>query len=214
MNPKSEVISIKRNDPLFPASLTSYLGESAPEAVQLLGHREILDHHTIAVFSSGKCPGKLIIRTSDLMMQLRLSEVAFIGGFHSPVERECLSILLAGKNPVIICLPRSLIRMRVPTGLKTGLVEGRLAFLSCFTRNLKRATSKSSEIRNLFAAALADIIFVAYAAPNSMTERLAQTTLAWGKPVYTIPDDKNQNLLALGAKAMDGVNLVAVLSSK
>ena len=63
----------------------------------------------LALFCSVKCPGKLIMDTYDLAQHLRDIGVTVISGFHSPMEQECLHILLRSPNPVIWCLARGLL---------------------------------------------------------------------------------------------------------
>lgn len=53
-------------------------------------------------------------------------------------------------------------------------------------------------------AALAEKVFVAYAAPGSKTEMLCQKVLEWGKPLLTFNSKENQSLLALGAMPFPG----------
>lgn len=89
---------IKRDDPRYPRSLVQHLGHSAPVELSALGNFDILQKKTLALFCSVKCPGDLILKTYDLAQQLREAEVSVIGGFHSPMERECLTILLRGNQ--------------------------------------------------------------------------------------------------------------------
>jgi hypothetical protein len=77
------------------------------------------------------------------------------------MERECLNILLKGKQPVIICPARSLEGTRVKTEFRKPLEEGRLLILSPFSsEKQKRISSGSALERNCFVAALADSIFI------------------------------------------------------
>lgn len=123
-----------------------------------------------------------------------------IGGFHSPMEKGCLSLLLRGTQPVIICPARSLEKMRVPAEWRTPLAKGRLLLLSPFTENNHRMTASLAHKRNEFVARLADKVFVAHAAPDSKTERFCRDALPWGKPLLTLENDDNAHLLALGAR--------------
>jgi hypothetical protein len=79
-----------------------------------------------------------------------------ISGFHSPLEKEVLRILLEHKHPVIVALGRALYK-RVPPNLQHAFDEGRLLFVSF--RGYSRHSSKSSEIRNWKAAGLADEVY-------------------------------------------------------
>jgi predicted Rossmann fold nucleotide-binding protein DprA/Smf involved in DNA uptake len=154
---------------------------------------------TLALYCSVKCPGNLILQTYDLAQKLRAAGVTVVGGFHSPMERECLRILLRSPHPVIVCPARGLPK-RVPPEYRRPLEDGRLLLLSLFADTVRRADEQSAHQRNRFVAALADKIFVAYAAPNSKTELFCREIIAWRKPLYSFADNANENLFALGAK--------------
>ena len=102
-----------------------------------------------------------------------------ISGFHSPIEKECLRILLRGKPPVIVCPARSIEKLRVPAEWRAPLHEGRLLILSCFVPGHTRATAELATRRNLVAAALADEHWFAHVTPGGHSERLAQVIAGW-----------------------------------
>jgi predicted Rossmann fold nucleotide-binding protein DprA/Smf involved in DNA uptake len=193
-------VKLDQNDYACLESLSRYLGEHAPHTVTAIGNLDILQNKSLAVFSSAKCPGAIILKTYDLMKELREADITVISGFHSPMERECLNILLKGNQPVIICPARGIEGMRIRTEYKKPLKEGRLLFVSPFHEEEKRISSEKALRRNYFVAALATSIFIPYAAPKSSTEMFCQKILKWGKQVYTIDDEKNKNLVAVGLK--------------
>lgn len=45
-----------------------------------------------------KCPGTLILKSYDATRILRVSGRTIVSGFHSPVEKDCLDILLRGST--------------------------------------------------------------------------------------------------------------------
>src|SRR5947208_12696985 len=122
------------------------------------------------------------------------------------MEQECLTILLRGTQPVIVCLARSLHEMRISAEYKQPLDQGRLLLLSPFEGRDSRITLETAVFRNRFVAALADAIFVAHAEPNGKTERFCREVLGWKKTLYTLKGDANTNLVKLGAKAIDAEN--------
>ena len=87
--------------PRSPVALREYLGGCAPEPIFSLGNFDILQQKPLGLFCSVKCPGNLILKTYDLARELRDKGVPVISGFHSPMEKECLSLLLRGKQPII-----------------------------------------------------------------------------------------------------------------
>ena len=194
------LLRLQQGDPAYPPTLQEYLGDRAPKTLAALGNVDILQRQKLALFCSVKCPGNLILQTYDLACALRDAGVTVIGGFHSPMEKECLSLLLRGTQPVIICPARSIERMRLPAEWKIPLAEGRLLLLSPFGEKLRRVTANLAQRRNEFVAALADAIFIAHAAPGSKTEHFCRDILAWGKPLLTLESDDNANLIALGVR--------------
>jgi len=197
-----DVIHLRQGDRSYPLALSQHLGSDAPSLVATLGNLESLKQKKLAIFCSVKCPGKLILQTHDLTRELTQAGVAVIGGFHSPVEKECLRILLRGSQPVIICPARSLKKMRILKEWKKPLDEGRLLFLSPFPDNRYRGDTEMAVYRNRFVAALADRIFISYAEPSGKTENFCREILAWRKPVYTLSHASNENLITLGARPL------------
>ena len=138
---------------------------------------------------------------------LRDGSVAVIGGFHSPIEKDCLDLLLHGTQAVIICPARSIRNMRISSEHKQALKEGRLLFMSPFDENQRRISAKTSEFRNLFVAALSEQVFVAHAEPGGKIENLCRDILSWKKPIYTFNSDHNKNLIEMGAQPVDMDNV-------
>lgn len=195
-----EVTHIRRGDDLYCDSLSLCLGENAPATLSVIGNIELLKTKSLALFCSTKCPGSLILKTYDLAQDLLEAGTPVISGFHSPVERECLTILVRGKNQIIMCLARGLEGMRFPKEYRKPLDEGRRLLLSSSSDTVRRADTKLAAARNALVAAIADSVFVVHAEPGSKTEALCQDVLAWHKPLHTFDDEANSNLISLGAK--------------
>jgi predicted Rossmann fold nucleotide-binding protein DprA/Smf involved in DNA uptake len=184
----------------YPTTLRQYLGEQAPPSITAVGNVELLCREKLALFCSVKCPGKLILRAFDLASVLRDAGVTVIGGFHSPMEREFLAVLLRGAQPVMVCPARGLRNLRWPAEWQKPLEDGRLLLLSPFDDKLGRARAELATARNRFVAALAAEVLIAYAGPGSKTEAFAREIVGWGKPVFTLDDPANAGLVALGAR--------------
>ncbi|MBN1670543.1 MAG: DNA-processing protein DprA [Kiritimatiellae bacterium] len=191
---------IGRDDPRYPAPLELYLTENPPPAISAAGNLAILERSMLGLFCSSRCPGTAASLAYDLAQRLRDDGRTVISGFHAPMEKECLKVLLRSPYPVVLCPPRALETMRLPGEWKRPLAEGRLLALSAFEPAVRRATGKEGHQRNLVAAALADELLIAHAADGSKLWKLARETAAWGKPLYTLPGACNAPLLALGAK--------------
>ena len=194
---------IRLHEPDYPTSILRHLGQDAPSCITALGNLDILQRKTVALFCSIKCPGDVIVRTYDLARVLRDAGVTVIGGFHTPMEQECLALLLRGSQPLIVCPARGIGTMRIPVPWREPIAEGRLLLLSPFDDKHHRVTAALAHQRNRWVAALAVEIIVAYASAGSNTETLACEALASGKPVYTLPLAVNQGLVQHGAQAID-----------
>lgn len=115
------------------------------------------------------------------------------------MEWECLGILLRGRQPVIWVPARSIVGMHLKPELQPAFAAGRLLILSPFEPKHKRMTAALAEFRNRFVGALADRVFVAHAAPGSRTLALCKELHTAGKPMITIDDPANRELLEIAA---------------
>jgi predicted Rossmann fold nucleotide-binding protein DprA/Smf involved in DNA uptake len=93
--------------------------------------------------------------------------------------------------------------MRIRTEYKELLDQGRLLFLSFFRSHRHRSDVNMALSRNRFVAAIADTILVVHAAHGGKTEGFCREIIEWGKPLFTVASDLNQNLMALGAKPLN-----------
>jgi len=199
-------LHISPHDALYPPALRTYLGDRTPTTLTARGNLDILLGRgtarrapTLALFCSVQCSSAIILQTYELAYALRDAGVTVISGFHSPMEKECLNILLGGTQPVIICPARSIERLRLPADWKAALVQGRLLLLSSFAEKQRRATTSRAQTRNEIVAALADVLLTAHAVSGGKTERFCRDVLAWGKPLLALECDENAGLFALGA---------------
>ena len=168
---KPDLLTAK--DTRFPTRLRERLGADAPAQLSALGNLDLLTQPKVALFCSSRCPGSAIIAAYDQAAHWRDTGRCVISGFHSPVEKECLRILLRGPQPIIICPARSLETLRLPSDWKAPLAGGRLLILSCFPAAQRRATAELAARRNDLVAALADEVWFAHIAPGGQMERLA-----------------------------------------
>ncbi len=196
------LVILPPTDSRYPALLGAILGPAAPAAVTALGDLALLDRRPLALFCSSRCPGSLIVQASDLAHALRSRSATVIGGFHTPVERACLEILLAGVGPLIVCPARGMYRT-ISAELRRPLAAGRLLLLSPFEEAERRVTAELAAYRNRFVAALAERVLFVHAAPGGRTEALAREVVGWGKPVYTLAHPANAALMDLGAHVLN-----------
>lgn len=172
-------------------------------AISVLGNLVCLRPPILALLCSVRYPGDIILQMYDLAGALREQAVVVVSGFHAPLERDCLTWLLHGQQPVILCPARSLDRMRVPLEWRTPADHGRLVLLSPFGSGERRIAQRQAVARNQFVAALADAMLIAHAAPGGQLLRLAATFAGLEKPLLTPPSPANDPLLVPGARVVD-----------
>ena len=201
---------ITQSDPNYPTQLKGYLKTEAPETIWTWGNVALLTDRDSnlngdlwALFCSSRCPGQIILKAHELAQQFRASGTPTIGGYHSPIEKECLRVLLRGSQPIILCPARSIENMRLNPAWKGGLAEGRLLLLSIFDSKHRRSTTRLANQRNAFVAALADKICIAHASEGSKTLQFAQQVSEWGKPLFTFDVPANRPLFECGAQRIE-----------
>jgi predicted Rossmann fold nucleotide-binding protein DprA/Smf involved in DNA uptake len=180
-------------DARYRTKLRGRLGASAPPALVILGNLDLLAGRKTAIFCSARCPGDVILAAHDQAVRWRDEDRCVIGGFHAPLEKECLRILLRGRQPIILCLARGLEGMRQPAGWKELLADNRLLVLSQFPASERRVTKDLAVRRNQLAAALADDVVFAHIAPGGHLEELSRIVACWRIPQACI-GQQNQSL--------------------
>lgn len=183
-----KVTTLSPADPLWPASLDARLGAAAPAVLQTIGPATLLAVHKTALLCSARTLGDAILRAHDTARRMRDEGVTVISGFHSPIEKECLRILLRGKQPIIICFARAIETMRIPTECRAAFAAGRLLFVSPFIKQPKRVIKESALRRNEVVAALADEVFIAHVTSGGQTERMAGMLKRWGVKEFSAID--------------------------
>ena len=73
-----------------------------------ISNLSILHADLTSLFCSGQCPGDVILKMYGLSLAMRDAGVPVIGGFQSPMEKECHRLLLRSRQPVIVCPARDI----------------------------------------------------------------------------------------------------------
>lgn len=191
-------ILLRPGNSAYPAALRLCSDAGRLLTATAQGDLGILDSTRIGFFCSVRCPGDAILKTYDLARMLRQADVTIVGGFQSPMEKECLELLLRGSASVVVCPARGLGRMRIPKSWKEPLAKGRLLVLSFFDDGIRRPTAELAVKRNAHIAALADRILIAHAEKGGKTEALCKEALADRKLVFAIDSPDNAHLVELG----------------
>jgi predicted Rossmann fold nucleotide-binding protein DprA/Smf involved in DNA uptake len=182
-----QVVRIPAVSPVYPAP-QAVLASPSIDDFWAAGPLQLLNQPRIGFFCSSQCPGSIILKTLDAITRMRDEGRILISGFHSAMERECLGILLRGRQPVIWVPARSIDGMRLKPELVPAFDAGRLLILSPFPPQHKRVTVVLAQERNRFVGALADRIFVPHAAPNSRTAALCEELRGDGKQILSADD--------------------------
>src|SRR5262245_30801578 len=186
------------------------MSESRSPRRKTIGDPAILDRPLLGFFCSRRCPGDIILRTYDLARELRDAGVPVIGGFHTAMERQCLALLLRGRQPVVVCPARGIEGMRLRTEWKEPIEQGRLLVVSPFDKTGRRQTAELAERRNQFVAELARAAFIAHASPGGATSALFQTLVERRIPTWTFASDTDSTLVNGGAKPLTTVNEIRI----
>ena len=205
------VRTVARGDADYPALLAQRLGARAPSRLAIIGDHGVPIRADVAFFCSVRCPGAQIVAAYDAIRRLRDAGASVAGGFHGPMERECLDLLLRGRGPTLVCSARSLERARVPAQWRAPLADGRLLMLSPFVGPPRRQNAADAHERNRVVAALSERVLIAHAEPGGHTEALAVEALGWGAPVYVLAGPEGSTLVERGARAVNASDVAAEL---
>jgi len=181
-----DVLAFTRYHDNWPRQFEERLEMSAPAGLWAIGNLRILAERKVGLFCSMRCPGDAILRAYEGAQKLRDDSVTVVSGFHSPVEKESLRILLRGKQPIVICLARSLDKIRLPMDWRAGLDTGRLLLLSPFEKRPRRPTTESSRQRNELVAALSDEALIVHAEPGGNIARISELVRDWKIPTRAV----------------------------
>jgi len=212
MMPAVEII--KSNSTGCPRAFQNSAIRAHYSRIWAIGKLDILDKKLLGFFCSVKCPGQLILETYDLARKLRDDGIAVISGFHSPIEKDCLDLLLLGKQPVVVCPARGIERMRIPATWRKPLDQDSLSVISPFEPKHRRPTNELTERRNRFVAALSNDIFISYATKGGKLEQFCREQIEKGKRVYTFNNHENKNLTQLGCVGVSIDDLIDKVSQK
>ena len=135
--------------------------------MDLSGNKGLLDRHLVAFFASRTAPPEALHLATRWAHEIAQTDKIVISGFHSPIERAVLDILLAHRCSVVVTLGRSLYR-KIPAHLQAAYDQNRVLFISF--RDNPRPSFSNSQIRNWATVNLADeLVF----APFDNTSQLA-----------------------------------------
>lgn len=193
--------------------LNGQSGVSLPPQTTHLGNLSLLNQPLTALFCSNRCPGEFYLKTYDLARSMRDAGVPVIGGFQTPMERECLRLLHRGSQTVVICPARGIQHIRIPRDWRVALANDRLLVLSPFPSKVRRPTVKFAAQRNDMLASLTSRVFIARPAIGSRTEAFDLRQSRTGKPLLTLESQADANLVEMGAEMIPNTRNLTELNS-
>ena len=119
--------------------------------IAALGDISLLDLPKVGFLSSRRVPPAAVMKCYDWATEMRDQGVCVMGGFQSPLERDVLTLLLQGTQPVIWVLARKLWTPRgVPNAYRASIDEGRLLIVSPVSQSICRVSEDTARVRNRF----------------------------------------------------------------
>ena len=90
-----------------------------------LGNTDLLERHLVAFFASRSVTPEAESRCIAWAESICKTDSVVISGFHSPLEKKILNVLLEHKHPVILFLGRAMYK-RIPAEYQEAIDEGRM----------------------------------------------------------------------------------------
>jgi len=203
-----ETRRVRRGGVDYPSALKR-LGEKAPDTIEFLGTQRVPERPILGLICSVSCPGSIIIKIYEAVRALRDAGVVVCGGFHSPMEQECLHFLVRGRQSVVLCAATGLRQVTINDQARPAFHGGRLVVLSPFGDEVEKAMPWHGSYRNDVVAALSDVLFVPYADPTGKVFANAKQAIGRGQTVLTFDDGANRQLIDAGAYPTDVGGLIA-----
>lgn len=147
-----------------------------------LGNKDLLKLPKTAFLSSREISPTVVLKCYDWATQERDKGTCVISGFHSPLERDVLSLLLKGKQPIILVLGRALYK-QIPDLLQNSLKENRLLLISPVSQTIKRQSRQSCFTRNSHIIEIADKVVFGSLDEKGILYRLYLDAKAKGKRI-------------------------------
>ena len=88
-----------------------------------LGNTDLLERHLVAFFASRSVTSEAERRCIAWAESICNTDSVVISGFHSPLEKKILNVLLEHKHPVVLFLGRSMYK-RIPAEYQEAIDEG------------------------------------------------------------------------------------------
>jgi predicted Rossmann fold nucleotide-binding protein DprA/Smf involved in DNA uptake len=141
------------------------------DKMNFLGNVELLKSHKIAFLCSRQIPAAAVLKCYDWAIEMRNRGECVISGFHSPLEKDIMNILVKGNQPIIIVLAKRFPK-RVSPILNKVLDENRLLIISPFDEAVIRVSEQTALRRNEVIIRIANEIVVGFASRGGKIQLL------------------------------------------
>ncbi len=133
--------------------------EVTGKALTAIGNVGLLQEYKIGLLASRKCPAAKILEAHERFKQFAAEGRTIVSGFHSPLEQECLRLMLRDGRRIIFCAARGIGTMRIKREWRPALDEGWLLFVSTFNPKISHITKEKTHKRNTLVVQLADELY-------------------------------------------------------
>lgn len=134
-----------------------------------VGNIELLKLPKTAFLCSRQLPAGAVLKCYDWAIAQREAGKCIISGFHSTIEKDVLHYLLKGSQPIIVALARGL-KEKIEPALQKPLNQGRLLIVTPFSKEVKRVTRQTAQLRNQMMIELGDEIVIGFVNKGGMLE--------------------------------------------
>jgi hypothetical protein len=167
--------------------------------LKAIGDLNNLNQKLLGIMCSQRCPGDLVLKGFDAAKQIRDQGIIVVSGFHSSMEKDIFEILLRGSQPIIHCLAKSIETYRIPKNLRPRVESGELTIIAPdYPASEKRITKSTSERCNALILDISDQVLIVHAQPGGNLESAFSKYLPGQKNIYTLPSERNEQLLKHG----------------
>lgn len=113
----------------------------------------------------------MVLKSYEWAKQQRAEESCIVCGNHSQIEKDVFEILLKGKQPLILVLPRGL-KKRWSKVWLNNIDIGRLLIISPFRRDVSRITRDTAVVKNQTIIEISDNIVIGFKTQSGQLDKI------------------------------------------
>lgn len=141
--------------------------------IRCIGNTDLLRAELTGFLCSRKCPAGTILEVHDTCKNwAEDSSNTIVSGFHSPVEQECLRVLLRGQCNIIHFPAREIEHLRIRKVWRPALDQDRMFIMTLGSFKNRHMSRVETRQRNRLIAGLADTLYIPYATPGGFLDGL------------------------------------------